>query len=892
MANIKSDASCRKKDPLAGFLAPKDLLDAYFAETGTRTENSPGQNSGIRQNRFPADSFQTGSAPLRILVGFSGGADSTALLDRLSRLPGYSVAAVHVNHGIRGEEAIRDREFCRGFCLNREIPFFCLDADVPAMRRQGESLETAARRVRYGYFAAVMKEQGYPLLAVAHNADDNLETVLFRICRGTGLRGLCGIPPVRAFGSGYLVRPLLGVSREEILRYLGERNLSYVTDSTNKETDAARNRLRLTVIPALRAATGDPVAGVTRMTRLLAADSRYLEAETTRLFSAGGDAGIPGTTACHPRTAVEKNAPEALSSPRAAVADDAGKPEFTSYRAAKHDNGFSSCTETACRNFEGYSAPSIKTGGSPAETPTRRFQGVAGSPAAEQSAFPLRLSRAALVGAPYPLASRAIARLMEAAGGDPSAVHAEALLAFLRSGTAHGRFPVPGNKNAILTVTYDDVCVTAARAAKMTSPAQGAATAENFPMPADLTTEQSGVANLAANPATGKPVSGQGNSAPAADGLASVSVGVTSGQGIAADSVQDNAAPAANDLVFVSAGATFGQRAAAAENAPVSADLTTGQSGAANLAASPAPKKSISGQSRSAPAADGLASVSVGTTAGQGIAADSVQDNAAPAQDAAEISGTESLSASGRTSGHAGQPDTTHKNSGIPPVGASDAAPGEPPFAEAVRIRDGETCRFGRFTVRRETVRTLTDSRSAHSDTAAPAENQAFPGRKTLPENGAPSPGGGYCAQNNAKIYNSLLRCAVRADKINKEVFIRAKLPGDRILTCGMHKEVRRLFSAARIPPGERDSYPLLCDGNGILAIPGIAVRDGCGVRGNFAVPGDTRACGGADTDGNSVARGGSGQNIPPARHAFTVFTFTKGLPEEPSREEPQPHNL
>lgn len=145
---------------------------------------------------------------------------------------------MHVNHGIRGEEAIRDREFCRGFCRDRGIPFFCLDADVPAMRQQGESLETAARRVRYGYFAAVMGEQDYPLLAVAHNADDNLETVLFRICRGTGLRGLCGIPPVRAFGSGYLVRPLLGVSREEILRYLGERELSYVTDSTNEETDA------------------------------------------------------------------------------------------------------------------------------------------------------------------------------------------------------------------------------------------------------------------------------------------------------------------------------------------------------------------------------------------------------------------------------------------------------------------------------------------------------------------------------------------------------------------------------------------------------------------------------------------------------------------------------
>ena len=94
MKNIRSDPSRRKKDPLAGFLAPKDLLDAFLAETGTSPENAPEQVAGTRQNSFPADSSGTDSAPLRVLVGFSGGADSTALLDRLSGMPGYSVAAV------------------------------------------------------------------------------------------------------------------------------------------------------------------------------------------------------------------------------------------------------------------------------------------------------------------------------------------------------------------------------------------------------------------------------------------------------------------------------------------------------------------------------------------------------------------------------------------------------------------------------------------------------------------------------------------------------------------------------------------------------------------------------------------------------------------------------
>ena len=793
MANIGSDTSRRKKEPLAGFLAPENLLDAYFAENGTRTKNTPEQPSGICQNRFPAAGSGTVSVPLRILVGFSGGADSTALLDRLSRLPGYSVAAVHVNHGIRGEEAIRDREFCRGFCRDRGIPFFCLDADVPAMRRQGESLETAARRVRYGYFAAVMGEQDYPLLALAHNADDNLETVLFRICRGTGLRGLCGIPPVRAFGSGYLVRPLLGVSREEILRYLGERELSYVTDSTNEETDAARNRLRLTVIPALRAATGDPVAGVTRMTRLLAADSRYLEAETTRLFSAD-NAKNPG------------------SGQRRNKNTDGAQGSDSGYGR----NGDAGIPGTiACRGSEEHASPSAeRTAGFPGKTNACRLQSAAGSPASEQSASPLRLSRTALGGAsptgedtliisplrlsrtalggaPYPLASRAIARLMEAAGGDPSAVHVEALLVFLRSGTAHGTFPVPGNKNAAISVTYDDISVTAAPAA-----------------------------------------------------------GFTSGSSVHA---AENKVPT--------------QGTAAKENVRMPVTAATGK----RTANSP------------------------------------VLGRSAPAQSAAEISGAEGIPASGRTSGNAGQPDTTHENSGIPPVGASDAAPGEPPFAEAVRIRDGETCRFGRFTVERKTV---PFSDSVRSDLQKAAGSELHLPSRSTPQAETPAKSVKNSVRNAPKIYNSLLRCAVHTDKINKEVFLRVRQPGDRILTCGMHKEVRRLFSDARIPPGERDSYPLLCDGNGILAIPGIAVRDGarirprscvqngefpcgnCVIRDGSRVSSEADACGSCDVRNTSVAGESRGEDPSVPCGTVTVFTFTSGLPGTLPAEGSESDNL
>ena len=159
-----------------------------------------------------------------------------------------------------------------------------------------------------------------------------------------------------------------------------------------------------------------------------------------------------------------------------------------------------------------------------------------------------------------------------------------------------------------------------------------------------------------------------------------------------------------------------------------------------------------------------------------------------------------------------------------------------------------------------------------------------MPSRRT-PQAETPAKSVKNSVRNAPKIYNSLLRCAVHTDKINKEVFLRVRQPGDRILTCGMHKEVRRLFSDARIPPGERDSYPLLCDGNGILAIPGIAVRDGCEIRGNSVTLDDVRACGSADADGNcgvrnaSVAGDSLGENPSVPCGTVTVFTFTSGLP-------------
>jgi tRNA(Ile)-lysidine synthase len=193
-----------------------------------------------------------------VLVALSGGADSVALFDltdRLCEAEGGHFYACHVNHGIRGDEAIRDRDFCislaKGSKNCREI--FVFDVDVPAIAKEtGESLESAARRVRYEFFERVMEENGISVLATAHNADDNLETMLFNLVRGSGAKGMRGIPPVRKLSSGgVVVRPILKMAKSEILAYCESRGLEFVTDSTNFDTEYSRNLIRNEIVPLL-----------------------------------------------------------------------------------------------------------------------------------------------------------------------------------------------------------------------------------------------------------------------------------------------------------------------------------------------------------------------------------------------------------------------------------------------------------------------------------------------------------------------------------------------------------------------------------------------------------------------------------------------------------------
>ena len=179
-----------------------------------------------------------------VLVGFSGGADSTALLQLLwnygKRIP-LQLEAVHVNHGIRGAEALRDQQFCEQFCQERNISFTVVQEDVPAQAaRDGLSLEEAGRNARRRVFEHLAEKCQASVIALAHHQRDQAETMLFRFMRGTGLRGLCGMRPV----NGNYIRPLLCVDRPQIEQYLLEEGIRWVEDGTNQELDYTRNQIR------------------------------------------------------------------------------------------------------------------------------------------------------------------------------------------------------------------------------------------------------------------------------------------------------------------------------------------------------------------------------------------------------------------------------------------------------------------------------------------------------------------------------------------------------------------------------------------------------------------------------------------------------------------------
>ncbi len=212
----------------------------------------------------------------RVLCAVSGGADSMCLLHLLwSRREelGIALAAAHYEHGLRGEESLRDADFVAGWCREKGIRCVTEHGDVRAYAEQrGMGLEEAARELRYAFLARTAEELCCDRIATAHNADDNAETLLLHLTRGSGGKGLGGIPPVR----GAIVRPLLHCTRAEIAAYLEQNAVPHVEDSSNGRDDFARNRLRHQVMPVLRELNPAFAAAAGRTAELLRQDEDCL----------------------------------------------------------------------------------------------------------------------------------------------------------------------------------------------------------------------------------------------------------------------------------------------------------------------------------------------------------------------------------------------------------------------------------------------------------------------------------------------------------------------------------------------------------------------------------------------------------------------------------------
>ena len=218
--------------------------------------------------------------PEDICVALSGGADSVCLLHVLSELRepfGYKLSAIHVNHNIRGEEAKRDADFCVAICQKLNVPIKVANVSVLTDANKGESVELAARRLRYEAF----EQLNVQYIATAHNADDSLETFLINFCRGTGLKGLTGIPDVR----GRFVRLLNECSKSDILDYIKNNNLEYVTDSTNLQNDYTRNKIRNKIIPLLKEVSPELVNLSVRNLSLLKNDNDFIEQQANELYN-------------------------------------------------------------------------------------------------------------------------------------------------------------------------------------------------------------------------------------------------------------------------------------------------------------------------------------------------------------------------------------------------------------------------------------------------------------------------------------------------------------------------------------------------------------------------------------------------------------------------------
>ncbi|MEW6001710.1 MAG: tRNA lysidine(34) synthetase TilS [Nitrospirota bacterium] len=213
----------------------------------------------------------------KILIGLSGGPDSVSLLHVLKEIGkelNLELHALYVDHGLRPEEIGKEITFCKGLCENLNIPFVTKSINVKTFAREERiGRQEAARELRYGTLEETASEINAHRIALGHTADDQAETMLMRLVRGSGPTGFSGIPPVR----GKIIRPLIEVERDEIERFLGARNINFIIDSSNLKGDYLRNKMRLSILPMLKELNPNLVETLSKTASIFREEERYFE---------------------------------------------------------------------------------------------------------------------------------------------------------------------------------------------------------------------------------------------------------------------------------------------------------------------------------------------------------------------------------------------------------------------------------------------------------------------------------------------------------------------------------------------------------------------------------------------------------------------------------------
>ncbi|MBO5068361.1 MAG: tRNA lysidine(34) synthetase TilS [Clostridia bacterium] len=225
-----------------------------------------------------------------VAVATSGGSDSMALLDFMLKKAEqlhFSVIAINIEHGIRGQESINDSNFVKDYCLKRSVPLLSYTVDSLKKAKDDKlSVEQAARTLRYQCFFDAIKNGKCDKVATAHHLSDNFESVLFNLFRGTGLKGLSGI---EENFDGKIIRPFLSVSKDQLNEYITINSIPYVTDQTNFDDDYTRNHIRLNVIPQIKKAFPEAEKSVFRLTEIIKSEHEFMSEQAENVISVDGD---------------------------------------------------------------------------------------------------------------------------------------------------------------------------------------------------------------------------------------------------------------------------------------------------------------------------------------------------------------------------------------------------------------------------------------------------------------------------------------------------------------------------------------------------------------------------------------------------------------------------